>query len=41
VIAWTVNETAQIERVAAVGVDAVVTDDPARARSVLDTLNLP
>jgi glycerophosphoryl diester phosphodiesterase len=39
VLAWTVNDAAQIRRLAAAGVDAVVTDDPARAREVLDTLN--
>lgn len=35
VIAWTVNETAEIERLAALGVDALCTDDIALARRVL------
>jgi glycerophosphoryl diester phosphodiesterase len=35
VIAWTVNDPLEIERVAAAGADAVVSDDPARAREVL------
>jgi glycerophosphoryl diester phosphodiesterase len=39
VIAWTVNDPLLIERVAAAGVDAVVSDDPAKAREVLATLN--
>jgi glycerophosphoryl diester phosphodiesterase len=39
VLAWTVNDAAQIERVSAAGVDAVVSDDPARALEVVATLN--
>jgi glycerophosphoryl diester phosphodiesterase len=41
VIAWTVNEPRDIERVALAGVDAVVSDDPATALGVLATLNSP
>jgi len=41
VLAWTVNDPAQILRVAAAGVDGVVSDDPARALEVLATLNPP
>ena len=41
VIAWTVNDPRLIERVVAAGVDAVVSDDPATALSVLATLNPP
>jgi glycerophosphoryl diester phosphodiesterase len=35
VIAWTVNDPARLERLAALGVDAIVTDDPVRALGVL------
>lgn len=35
VIAWTVNDPAVMERLAAMGVDALCTDDPALARRVL------
>jgi glycerophosphoryl diester phosphodiesterase len=39
VLAWTANDAAQIERLAMAGVDAIVSDDPARALEVLATLN--
>lgn len=39
VLAWTVNDPVLVERVAAAGIDAVVTDDPAMAIEVLATLN--
>lgn len=35
VVAWTVNDAAQIQRLAALGVDALCTDDVALARRVL------
>lgn len=35
VIAWTVNEPAQIEALARLGVDGICTDDPAVAKAVL------
>jgi len=38
VLAWTVNDPAQIERVTAAGVDAIVTDDPRKAFDVLARL---
>ena len=41
VIAWTVNDPLLVERVASAGVDAVVSDDPAKALEVLATLNSP
>jgi glycerophosphoryl diester phosphodiesterase len=34
-IAWTVNEPARIEELAQLGVDAIVTDDPALALQIL------
>ncbi len=37
VIAWTVNDPALMKRFAAMGVDALCTDDPALARRVLGT----
>jgi glycerophosphoryl diester phosphodiesterase len=40
VLAWTVNDPVQIERVTLAGVDAVVTDDPGKAFEVLARLNL-
>jgi glycerophosphoryl diester phosphodiesterase len=39
VLAWTVNDPVQMERVAAAGVDAIVTDDPGKAFEVLARLN--
>jgi glycerophosphoryl diester phosphodiesterase len=41
ILAWTVNDPAQIERLAAAGVDAVVSDDPGMAVRVLATLKSP
>jgi glycerophosphoryl diester phosphodiesterase len=38
IIAWTVNDPAEIERLAAAGIDAIVSDDPGMA---LATLNSP
>lgn len=35
--AWTVDDEAEIARLAALGVDAVITNDPARARAALGT----
>jgi len=40
-IAWTVNDPAEIGRLAAAGVDAIVSDDPGMALRVLATLNSP
>jgi glycerophosphoryl diester phosphodiesterase len=34
--AWTVNREAEMARLAALGVDAILTDDPATLRRVLD-----
>jgi glycerophosphoryl diester phosphodiesterase len=39
VVAWTVNDPERIAALARLGVDAVVTDDPGRAREALATLN--
>jgi glycerophosphoryl diester phosphodiesterase len=33
--AWTVNEPAELRRLDALGVDGIITDDPARARAAL------
>ena len=41
VIAWTVNERADIERVLDLGVDGIITDYPDRARSVLAKRGMP
>jgi glycerophosphoryl diester phosphodiesterase len=42
VLVWTVDEAAEIRRFAAMGVDAIVTDDPKRAAQVLAaTLDRP
>ena len=38
VVGWTVNEPAGVERLASLGVAAIVTDDPEMARSALATL---
>jgi len=38
IVAWTVNDPAEIERLTAAGVDAVVSDDPGMALRVLATL---
>lgn len=39
IIPWTVNEPAEIERLAAVGVDGIITDYPDRARRALAARN--
>ena len=39
VVAWTVNDPVRIAALARLGVDAVVTDDPGKAREALATLN--
>jgi glycerophosphoryl diester phosphodiesterase len=39
VVAWTVNDPARIVALAGLGIDAVVTDDPGRAREALATLD--
>ena len=41
VIAWTVNEPADIERVLDLGVDGIITDYPDRARSILAKRGVP
>ncbi len=41
IIAWTVNDPPEIERLAAAGVDAIVSDDPGIALRVLATLIKP
>jgi glycerophosphoryl diester phosphodiesterase len=41
VIAWTVNEPADIERALDLGVDGIITDYPDRARSVLAQRGVP
>jgi len=40
-LAWTANDPAEIGRLAAAGVDAIVSDDPGMALRVLATLNPP
>ena len=40
VIAWTVNEPADIERMLDLGVDGLITDYPDRARAVLARRNV-
>jgi glycerophosphoryl diester phosphodiesterase len=40
-IAWTVNDPENVARLAALGVDAVVSDDPEMAHRALATLNSP
>jgi glycerophosphoryl diester phosphodiesterase len=40
IIAWTVNDAAEIERLAALGVDGIITDYPDRARRVLAARNV-
>jgi glycerophosphoryl diester phosphodiesterase len=39
VLAWTVNDPAEVMRLAALGVAGIVTDDPEMARQALATLN--
>lgn len=41
VLAWTVNEPQGVRRLAVLGVDAIVSDDPRMAREALATLNRP
>jgi len=41
VVAWTVNEPADMERLAALGVDGLITDYPDRARRVLQARGIP
>jgi glycerophosphoryl diester phosphodiesterase len=41
VLVWTVNDPSEIERLARLGVDAIVSDDPEAALRVVATLNLP
>jgi glycerophosphoryl diester phosphodiesterase len=40
-IAWTVNDSASVGRLAAIGVDAIVSDDPGMVLRVLATLKSP
>jgi glycerophosphoryl diester phosphodiesterase len=40
-LAWTVNDPRDVERVVAAGVDAIVSDDPAAVFRLLATLNPP
>jgi glycerophosphoryl diester phosphodiesterase len=37
VAVWTVNDDADVDRAAAMGVDAIITDDPERTRARLAT----
>jgi glycerophosphoryl diester phosphodiesterase len=41
VLVWTVNEPEVVERLAASGADAIISDDPEMVRQVLATLNTP
>jgi glycerophosphoryl diester phosphodiesterase len=41
VVPWTVNETADIERVLAMGVDGIISDRPDRLRAVLEAKGMP
>lgn len=41
VLAWTVNDPQGVRRLAALGVDAIVSDDPEMVRDALATLNRP
>jgi glycerophosphoryl diester phosphodiesterase len=41
VLAWTVNDPDAVRRLAALGVDAIVSDDPQMARDALATLSRP
>src|SRR5262245_5954374 len=41
VVPWTVNETADIERVLAMGVDGIISDRPDRLRAALEAKGIP
>ena len=41
ILVWTVNDPGQVRRLAALGVDGIVSDDPGMAREVLATLGRP
>ena len=41
IIPWTVNDAAEIERLAMLGVDGIITDYPDRARRALTARNIP
>ena len=41
IIPWTVNDPAEIERLAALGVDGIITDYPDRAQRALAARNIP
>jgi len=41
VLAWTVNQEDRVRRLADIGVDGIVSDDPRMAREVVATLNRP
>ena len=41
IIPWTVNDPTEIERLAALGVDGIITDYPDRARRALAARNIP
>jgi glycerophosphoryl diester phosphodiesterase len=41
VLAWTVNDAAEVERLASLGVDGIVSDDPGMALRSLATLSAP
>ncbi|MGZ9057852.1 MAG: glycerophosphodiester phosphodiesterase [Burkholderiaceae bacterium] len=41
IIAWTVNDAIEIERLAVLGVDGIITDYPDRARRALAARNIP
>jgi glycerophosphoryl diester phosphodiesterase len=41
VLVWTVNEPELVERLAAMGADALISDNPEMVRRVLATLNPP
>ncbi|MDO4458981.1 MAG: glycerophosphodiester phosphodiesterase family protein [Clostridia bacterium] len=41
VVAWTVNDTDYIEKMIAIGVEGIITDDPLKAREKLNEANSP
>ena len=41
IIPWTVNDPAEIERLASLRVDGIITDFPDRARRALAASNIP